>query len=220
MIFHYRRFTGVLVLGLLLATGLAQAAQEQGPRALIQNTLDKMTALIDQNRQKLENDPGYAGELVRQELVPLVDFKRITRMVMGDYFGQATREQKYAFLDKFKNSLINTYASGMTLYDGQKIKVLPMRPEDRKGQYARVRVQVTANSGQVVPVYFTLFEEDAQWKVINVYVNGLDLRNVYRRQFAQSMQHYGDLQKVIDNWSAENATVNDQTGANPAPQPQ
>lgn len=208
---NYKRIVAVLALGLMVAVGMARAA-DQDPRVEVKNTVEKMTRMIDQNRQELKKDPDYAKKLVRQELVPLVDFKRITRMVMGQYFGQATRDQKYAFLDKFKQSLIDTYASGVTLYQGQQINVLPMRDEDRKGNYARVRVQMTTNDGKVVPIYFTLFLEDGKWKVINVYVNGLDLRDVYRRQFDQSMQQYGSIQKVIDNWSSQNVKVDNQTG--------
>src|SRR5699024_4213443 len=144
----------------------------------------------------LNNEPGYARELVREELVPLVDFKRITRMVMGDYFDDASREQKYRFLEIFKNSLINTYASGVTLYQGQKIDVLPLRDEDLKGNYARVRVHGTTNDGKVIPVFFTLFQDGEEWKVINVFVNSLDLRAVYQAQFAQSMQQYVDLDQA------------------------
>lgn len=209
-----KQVIAMLAAGLMLVAGFAHA--DQGPRAMIENTVTRITQLIDQNREKLNQDPSYARELVRQELVPLVDFKRITRMVMGSYFNQATREQKYAFLDKFKNSLINTYASGVTLYQGQKINVLPMREEDRKGDYARVRVRLTTNDGRTVPIYFTLYQEDSQWKVINVYVNGLDLRDIYRRQFANAMERYGDIQKVIEHWSSENAQVTEQTGAEPA----
>ncbi|MBF47179.1 MAG: toluene tolerance protein [Alcanivorax sp.] len=166
-----------------------------------------MTSRIDAERERLEKDESYARELVREELVPLVDFKRITRMVMGEHFDQASRDQKYEFLEVFKNSLINTYASGVTLYQGQEIRVLPMREEDRKGNYARVRLEGTTNDGKVIPVFFTLFQSDDQWKVVNVYVNGLDLRDVYRAQFAQSMQQLGDLDKVIDSWSAESADL-------------
>jgi len=167
----------------------------------------RMTSRIDAERERLEKDESYARELVREELVPLVDFKRITRMVMGEHFDQASRDQKYEFLEVFKNSLINTYASGVTLYQGQEIRVLPMREEDRKGNYARVRLEGTTNDGKVIPVFFTLFQSDDQWKVVNVYVNGLDLRDVYRAQFAQSMQQLGDLDKVIDSWSAESADL-------------
>ena len=204
----------VLAVCLLALAGLAQAAQ--GPRELVQDTVERMTTLIDENRERLNQEPGYARELVREELVPLVDFKRITRMVMGNYFDDASREQKYRFLDIFKNSLINTYASGVTLYQGQKIEVLPLREEDRKGNYARVRVHGTTNDGKVIPVFFTLFQDGDQWKVVNVFVNGLDLRAVYQAQFAQSMQQYGDLDKAIDNWSAQNADVDDKVNINGA----
>ncbi|MCC4308204.1 ABC transporter substrate-binding protein [Alcanivorax marinus] len=209
-------FAAVMALILVAMAGLAQAAQD--PRQLVQDTLDRMTTLIDQNRDQLNKDPEYARQLVREELVPLVDFKRITRMVMGDYFDDASRDQKYRFLDVFKNSLINTYASGVTLYQGQKIEVLPMREEDRKGNYARVRVQGTTDDGKVIPVYFTLFQDGDQWKVVNVFVNGLDLRAVYQAQFAQSMQQYGDLDQAIDNWSAQNADVEEKVDIESAPQ--
>ncbi|MBM7332412.1 MAG: ABC transporter substrate-binding protein [Alcanivorax sp.] len=209
-------FAAVMALILVAMAGLAQAAQD--PRQLVQDTLDRMTSLIDQNRDQLNKDPEYARQLVREELVPLVDFKRITRMVMGDYFDDASRDQKYRFLDVFKNSLINTYASGVTLYQGQKIEVLPMREEDRKGNYARVRVQGTTDDGKVIPVYFTLFQDGDQWKVVNVFVNGLDLRAVYQAQFAQSMQQYGDLDQAIDNWSAQNADVEEKVDIESAPQ--
>ena len=196
-------FAATLALLMLVSAGFAQAAQD--PRELVQETVERMTSRIDAERERLEKDESYARELVREELVPLVDFKRITRMVMGEHFDQASRDQKYEFLEVFKNSLINTYASGVTLYQGQEIRVLPMREEDRKGNYARVRLEGTTNDGKVIPVFFTLFQSDDQWKVVNVYVNGLDLRDVYRAQFAQSMQQLGDLDKVIDSWSAESA---------------
>ncbi|HEX5676815.1 MAG TPA: ABC transporter substrate-binding protein [Alcanivorax sp.] len=195
----------VMALVMLGLAGFAQAAQD--PRELVQETVERLTSRIDANRERLNKDESYARELVREELVPLVDFKRITRMVMGEYFDQADREQKYQFLEVFKNSLINTYASGVTLYQGQEIRVLPMREEDRKGNYARVRLEGTTNDGKVIPVFFTLFLSDDQWKVVNVYVNGLDLRDIYRAQFAQSMQQHGDLDKVIQSWSAENADL-------------
>ena len=34
-------------------------------------------------------------------------------------------------------------------------------------------------------------------------MNGLDLRDTFQSQFAQGMQQYNDIDKVIDNWSAD-----------------
>lgn len=200
MTYPKQLFSMMAAVLLLLTAGLAQA--EQDPRQLVEQTVERMTKRIDAERQKLNNDPQYARELVREELGDLVDFKRITRVVMGDYFDQASRDQKYRFLEVFENSLVNTYASGVTMYDGQKMKVLPLREEDRRGNYARVRMEFSTNSGQVVPIFFTLFLDGGQWRVVNVYVNGLDLSQIYKQQFAQSMQQHNDMDVVIANWSA------------------
>ena len=196
---HYYRTGLALVLMMLAVLGRAEA----DPRQVVEDAVERMTSRIEAERAQLEANPEKARQLVREELADMVDFKRITRMVMGDYFGPSSKEQKYRFLDVFKNSLINTYASGITLYDGQKISTLPMEDGDRRGDYARVRMEIRTNSGKTIPIYYTLFLRDDQWKVINVYVNGLDLADTFKSQFAQGMQQYNDIDKVIDNWSAD-----------------
>ncbi len=196
---HY--FTKAVALILMLMAALAQAQSD--PRQVVVDAVERMTARIDADREQLKADPEQARELVREELVDLVDFKRITRMVMGDYFGPSSKEQKYRFLDVFKNSLINTYASGITLYEGQQINTLPMQDEDLRGDYARVRMEIQTNTGKTIPIFYTLYSRNDQWKVINVYVNGLDLADTFKSQFAQGMEQYGNMDQVIDNWTAD-----------------
>ena len=196
------RFVQSAMALILMAVAVLAQAQTD-PRQVVIEAVDRMTTRIEAERDQLENNPERARELVREELVGLVDFKRITRMVMGDYFGPSSKEQKYRFLDVFKNSLIDTYASGITLYEGQQITTLPMQDGDRRGDYARVRMEIQTNTGKTIPIFYTLFQRDDQWKVINVYVNGLDLADTFKSQFAQGVQQYGDIDQVIDNWTAD-----------------
>lgn len=176
--------------------------QAQSPRDVIVEAVGRMTQRINSERKRLETEPGYAAKLVKQELDGLVAFKRITRLVMGDWFSQASREQKYRFLDVFKQSMIDTYASGVTLYEGQKIKVLPLRDGDIKGKRAYVRMELNTNSGDVIPVAYTMIKDDNHWLVLNVVVNGLNLGKTFRAQFAQSAEkHQGNLDQVIDQWA-------------------
>ena len=194
-------YSAAMALVLMLMGSLAQAQSD--PRQVVMDAVDRMTTRIDAEREQLKADPERARELVREELAGLVDFKRITRMVMGDYFGPSSKEQKYRFLEVFKNSLINTYASGITLYEGQQITTLPMQEGDLRGDYARVRMEIQTNTGKTIPIFYTLFSRAGQWTVINVYVNGLDLADTFKSQFAQGMEQYGDMDKVIDNWTAD-----------------
>jgi len=194
-----------LVVAWLLAclAGGVQAA-EAGPHEVIAASIERITARIDAERARIKADPEYARKMVDEELSGLVDFKRITRLVMAQYFDQASKEQKYRFLDVFRNSLIGTYSSGLTLYEGQEIRVLPAAEGDVRDSRAAVRTEIATNAGKVIPVSFSLYRDrDGNWLVENVIVNGLNLGKTFRSQFDQSVQQYqGDLDKVIANWSS------------------
>lgn len=193
-----------MVLGMLLLVGASVQAAE-GPRDLIAERVDTLTERIENNREKLEENEQFAREMVREEIGDLVDFKRITRLVMAEHFSNASREQKYRFLETFRESLINTYASGLTMYQGQEIRVLPTEEGDVKENSASVRMEIRTKEGEVITIRYSLFRNsEGDWKVQNVIVNGLNLGKTFRSQFDQAMQKYnGDIDQVIDNWSTE-----------------
>ncbi|AJD47339.1 Toluene tolerance protein Ttg2D [Isoalcanivorax pacificus W11-5] len=197
----------------LLVLGLSTLAQAQDPDDVIRDAVESLTQRIDAERERMSRDPAYTRMVVTEELENLVDFRRITRLVMGEHFDAASRDQRNAFLERFRASLVQTYAAGVTMYTGQQIQVLPMGEGDVRGNRARVQMEFTTDSGRVVPIAYTLFQSDDQWRVDNVIVNGLNLGRVFRAQFEQAMAQYnGDIDQVIANWSAEVEVE----GANPA----
>lgn len=187
-----------------LAATAAATTPALSPRDVISQATERLTQRINQEHTRIEKEPGYAAKVVSDELDSLVDFKRITRLVMGDWFAKANRDQKYRFLAIFRQSLIDTYASGISLYQGQKINVLPLRDEDVKDGRAFVRMELTTDGGKLVPISYTLFQNDNQWQVENVIVNGLNLGKTFRDQFARSADTYqGNLDQVIDHWAEQ-----------------
>lgn len=209
----HRARAGQLILAMLLLAGAAARAAD-GPRALIAERVHTLTERIESNREKLEQNEKFAREMVREEIGDLVDFKRITRLVMAEHFSDASREQKYRFLKTFRESLINTYASGVTMYQGQEIRVLPTEEGDIREDSASVRMEIRTKEGEVIPIRYSLFRNGkGDWKVQNVIVNGLNLGKTFRSQFDQLVQkHNGDMDQVIDNWSTE-LDVGDDSGA-------
>ena len=186
---------------LLLASA---AIAESGPDDVIHDAVERMTQRIDAERARIDKEPDYARRMVDEELDGLVDFRRITRAVMGEHFAAANREQRNGFLEAFRSSLMNTYATGITMYEGQRWQILPLGEGDLRGDRARVQMEIRTEGGQRIPIVYTLFLADEQWRVDNVIVNGLNLGRVFRAQFAQAMQqHGGDIDKVIATWSAE-----------------
>ena len=199
------RLLTVLFAALLFTSAAQATASGQGPHAMLETAIERMTKRIDQERDRLKEDEHYARKVVNEELEGLVDFRRITQLVMGNWFAPSSREQKLKFLEVFRASLVNTYASGLTLYEGQEVRVLPAQEGDVKAGRARVRTEIQTASGKIVPVFFSLYQsKEGHWLVENVIVNGLNLGSTFRTQFEQSAQQYGgDLDQVIANWSSE-----------------
>lgn len=195
------KIMALVIACLLSAVALAQ----ESPHAMIEETIERITGRVEQERARLKQDPDYAREVVLEELGDMVDFKRITRLVMDRHFANASTEQRYRFLDVFRESLIATYSSGLTLYDGQNITVLPGQEGDVMGDRARVQTEIRTNEGKVIPVYFSLYRDsDGNWLVENVIVNGLNMGKTFRSQFDQAMQQYnGNIDQVIANWSSD-----------------
>lgn len=195
----------ILLTTVLMSFPVLVSAQDQGPHAMLESAITRMTGRIDQERNKLEADEQYARQVVNEELDGLIDFRRITQLVMGSHFGPSSREQKLRFLDVFRSSLVNTYASGLTMYKGQEVRVLPAAEGDINQGRARVRTELHTDGGRIIPVSFSLYQsKQGPWLVENVIVNGLNLGRTFRSQFEQSAEQYGgDLDQVIANWSTE-----------------
>lgn len=189
---------------MLVTLGASIAHAQQAPDEVIRTAVEKLVERIEADREKLKNDPRYAQKVVDEELDAMVDFRRITRAVMGEHFSQANREQRNKFLQRFRASLVNTYAAGITLYEGQSYRVLPLADGDVRGNRARVQMEFETDDGKALPIAYTMTLSDEQWKVDNVIVNNLNLGRIFQAQFAQDMAaNNNDLDKVINNWSAD-----------------
>lgn len=183
-------------------------APEANPQAVVQKSIDSLVARIVKDRKALQKSPAALSALVDQNITPFVDIPGIARGVMGQYFRQATPEQRERFVATFKQSMIRTYANGLAGYNNQKIVVKPYTPGADMTR-AQVDVEVTLESGTMVPVTFQMVRDAAGvWKARNLIVNGLNLGLTFRKRFAEVVeQSAGNMDKAIAAWSPDAAAV-------------
>lgn len=182
-------------------TPLAVAA-ESNPRTVVEQSINQITAQLKQDKQRLQQDPKALERLIEEGIEPFVDVPGIARGVMGQFFRQATPEQRQRFVKVFRDSMIRTYSNGLGAYDNQKIVVRPLRPSDSPDR-AQVDVEVTLDNGTVIPVVFQMVRDgQGQWKARNLIVNGLNLGLAFRQRFAQLVeQNRGSVERAINAWS-------------------
>ena len=168
-------------------------APEANPQVVVQKSIDSLTARIVKESKNMQKSPVALAALVG---------------VMGQYFRQATPEQRDRFVTTFKQSMIRTYANGLAGYNNQKIVVKPYTPGADLTR-AQVDVEVTLESGTMVPVTFQMVRDaTGVWKARNLIVNGLNLGLTFRKRFAEVVeQSAGNIDKAIVAWAPDAAAV-------------
>ena len=197
----------LLLLGLVagLAPAVSADAAKADPYTQIEQVTDDLLTVIGTYSVGYpENEQSYFVAL--NELMQAhVDFAYIAKQVMGPYRTQATPQQRQQFEDKFRDGLIETYGRGLVGYGDEEI-VLINRAELKAGQRKVSVKQEIRSDGAVYPMEYSmaLSKRTGKWKAINVIINGINMRNIFRSQFVNAAQKSGgDIDAVIAGWSTE-----------------
>ncbi len=195
------------------------SAQEQGncsfegtkqPDQAVREVTEQLTGELKQVAGETKSG-GYYRQLVERILGPMVDFDLIARRVMARYYAMASEAQRERFAERFKESLLKTYASGLSNYSDQEIVVMPYKDCQQREvngttiTKAKVDMEIRTNAGEVYPVTYAMYRKgDSNWQLENIILNGVNLGLTFRNQFNESLtQHKGNIDKVIETWSTD-----------------
>ncbi|MDN7133272.1 ABC transporter substrate-binding protein [Halomonas sp. MC140] len=179
-------------------------AQSQSPEDMIRDNISSLMGDLDGREDYYANNLNELEALVDSSLDQVADFRYIGASVMGNYFRNASPEQRSRFADVFRQTLIDTYTRGLVTFDYDELRVLDAQQAQRYDDQASVAMEVVANNGQVYPVSYSLRLSGGEWRVVNVIVNGINLGLTFRNQFDQAMRDNNrDYDAVINGWSPE-----------------
>jgi phospholipid transport system substrate-binding protein len=197
-------YTVIFVLAGLFMSAIAQA--EEGPHDLVKKTASNLVKALTDDPAKLKDNPAAYEKIVKDILVPAIDFVTISKRVMGKtHYLASSPEQRSKFQSVFKESLVSTYSSGLAIFDSQEIKVFDPTPGTEGNAIQAVNMEVKAADGTVFPLRFTMRKDDSgAWKVVNVVLNGVNIAKAYNSHFSESMiKHNGNVDQLIAGWNAK-----------------
>ena len=148
-----------------------------------------------------EENPEEFIKAISLALQPLVDFKRISRNVMGKYYKDANKQQIEKFNRVFKASLLETYSKTLAEFKDEEILVSSKVKKSPKGNREKVSLQIVTSTKIYPAVYDMYLNKQGQWKLINIVINGVNLGLTFRNQFYSLMEKEGNnLDLVIEKW--------------------
>lgn len=184
-------FALIVASTLCLASLTGIAADASSPEAMIKQTTDQVLATLQQDQAKLKDHPGRIYDLIENEILPHFDFEHMSRWVLGRHWRDASPQQRSQFTQQFRNLLVNTYGNALLGYSGQTVSYLPVQGNPQSGEVTvRARIH-DVEAGQDIPLDYQVDNENGQWKVVDVSIDGVSLIANYRQTFDTRIQREG-----------------------------
>ena len=169
-------------LTLLLFSPLA-LAQELGPEDLVKKITAEVMEAIKSDKQLAAGDKQKALKLAEEKILPHVDFEEATRLAVGRGWKEATPEQKKKLVQEFRNMLVRTYSNAISAYEGQQMKVMPVRMKAGETDVTVHNQFVRPGAPKPVLVDYQMRKTDKGWKIYDIVVEGVSLVLTYRSEF-------------------------------------
>ena len=196
-----RMFCTAALAALLISGPLMADESLDDPSALIRDTATTIFNRIDERRNEISENPQIAVEIVRSDLLPLMDIIYSARLILGREARRATPEQLEAFATAINNQLISRYASGLLEFRSrEQVEVLDLKGQI-KAKATKVKTRWRLNSGGYALVDYVVRMTDEGWKIFDVVVEGISYIVSFQGQIRPEVRANG-LQAVIDRLSS------------------
>ena len=182
------QFAAVLIGSALLLTPHAHAADES-PDLLIKRVSSEVLDKIRLDKTVQAGDMTRVMALVDSQIMPNVNFTRMTASAVGRTWRQATPEQQKKLQDEFKTLLIRTYSGALAQVKDQTVNVKPLRAAAADTEVV-VRTEVLGR-GEPIQLDYRLEKAATGWKIYDLNVLGIWLVETYRTQFVQEINAKG-----------------------------
>jgi phospholipid transport system substrate-binding protein len=197
-------FLNICVVALLMLSSSVYPEPKAGPYEKIEQVTAKLLTIIDAHKEGYPDNQQQYFNAISNLLNGAVDFKYISKKVMGAYRSKVTAKQRSIFVDKFRQGLVETYGRGIINYGNQKIVIVD-RSALKDGQRTLIVKQEIRSEGDTYPLEYSMArKKTGEWMVINMTISGINLRQIFQSQFIQAAKKSGgDLDVVIANWTVE-----------------
>jgi phospholipid transport system substrate-binding protein len=121
------------------------------------------------------------------------------------YYKNASFEERNAFIEVFKSSLLDTYAETLAQWGDQKIETIwPDDSTEELPPVVDVNQKLITSSNTYPITYKVRNNGSSGWQIVNIVINGVNLGLTFRNQFqALASENNNDINAVISNWSAD-----------------
>lgn len=198
----------VLLATLLLSTkAMAIDPEWEAARIVVEQTTENVIALMEDRSMLQDENRTQLQSKIETIVAPVIDFYGFGRGVMGRFARSATEEELQRFADVLKTTLIRTYSLAVSEFAVREYSITPPRAPSPQPDMQVVNVQLTSTAGKTYNILYYMRNVDGHWLLVNVAVEGINIRLTFQNQFADMFQRSRSVAAVIDSWEERVAST-------------
>ena len=155
----------------------AVEVDKSNPYVMIEKVADLTFTRFANEQADIQKNPNMLKDIVREELMPYIDYKYAAYKVLGSYLKKTTKEERKAFVPIFRDYLVTSYAQVFTLYNKQKVEFEPKKKISSKTKILSVKTTIIESGRSPIDISFKVRKnkKTKQWKAFDMIAEGISL---------------------------------------------
>ena len=182
---HLQKIIFSLLLFTCLQGALALTADD-----IVYDTTQEVIKRLEADKDLLAASPEHIKVIVRELIVPHMDFNTMAGLVVGDDWQRFDGDMKSCVSYGFKNLLVERYAYILLSYRNQNIAYQSAKPIGKK-DYISIIQTLTRPDVKPLTIEYPMRPDGESWKVIDLIIDDVSLVRNYRKMFDKKIKHQG-----------------------------
>jgi phospholipid transport system substrate-binding protein len=177
----------ILLLISLMPTVNASSNATEQVLAVNQRIIQSLQA----NKARYQANPDQLYTLVKQDLLPFIDFQAFSKLILGIHWKTARPAQQQRFIQVFQNMLMSTYTNSLLAFSESTLTISREVAGSKAGYSKVYGIFANAKGQKGAQVIFEMRQQGNHWKAYNITVNAFSLVQNFRSSFAREINQSG-----------------------------
>jgi len=172
--------------------GTSVKVDKKNPDELIRTVADITFKRFANEQPEIRKSPNILKDIVREELLPYINYQYAAYKVLGKNFKKTTKEDRAAFVPVFRDYLVTSYAQVFTLYKQQEVRIEPPK-FGKKKNIASVKAMVLESGRDPIEISFRIrkSKKTNEWKAYDMVAEGVSLLDSKQAELSSIIRQKG-----------------------------
>lgn len=182
----------LLGIGCSLSVSADTEVNKKDPYQMIRSVADITFKRFANEQQSIRQNPEQLKTIVREELMPYVDYTYAAYKVIGTHFKKTNKADRAAFARIFREYLITSYAQVFTLYKNQQVEFLPAK-DFSKERVVSVKTSIIELGRGPINISFRVRKNKKtnEWKAYDMVAEGVSLLDSKKSELGSLIRQKG-----------------------------